>query len=308
MEQMGGLIHRMPWTSALFLVACVAISALPPLNGFVSEWLIFQAALMAPSLGDSLLTTMIPFSTAMLAFAGALAATCFVKVFGVVFLGHARSEQAANAHEVDGWMKLGMAIPACCCLLLGLFPSIVISVIDQVPQLLLHTSLTAAWGEANGLWLMPVSKEHGSYASLIVLSSMLVLGGLIAAWVYMKGNLLRRSRMWSCGNPHTHARMQYNATSFAQPMFRIFKGFYASVEHESIEQHQHALLVKKVHYHVDFSDMLVKKIYHPIGAFVRWLAQLLYREHQRDIHVYMTYSFVTLLLLLLGFDLMKYMA
>jgi len=310
MEQMGGLIHRMPWTAALFLVACVAISALPPLNGFVSEWLIFQAALMAPSLGDSLLTTIIPFSTAMLAFAGALAATCFVKVFGVVFLGHARSDMAANAQEVDGWMKLGMAIPAGCCLLLGLFPSMVISMIDHVPELLLHTSLVAAWGDVNGdvrgLWLMPVSEEHGSYSSVIVLSSMLLLGALVVIWSYIKGNPLRRSKMWSCGNPHTHARMQYNATSFSQPMFRIFKGFYASEEHKSVQQNQHALLVKKVRYHIDFSDMLVKKIYHPIGVFIRWLARLLYREHQRDIHVYMTYSFVMILLLLLGFDVMKY--
>jgi len=187
-----------------------------------------------------------------------------------------------------------------------LFPSMVISIIDQVPQLVLHTSLTAAWGGANGLWLMPVSEQHGSYSPLIVLSSMLVLAGLIATWVYMKGNPLRRSRMWSCGNPHTHARMQYNATSFAQPMFRIFKGFYASEEHEHVQHNQHALLVRNVRYHVDFSDMLVKKIYHPIAALIGWLAGLLYREHQRDIHVYMTYSFVTILLLLLGFDAMQY--
>ncbi|MDQ6954339.1 MAG: proton-conducting transporter membrane subunit, partial [Mariprofundaceae bacterium] len=132
MEVMGGLIHRMPWTAALFLVACISISALPPFNGFVSEWLIFQTALMAPQLDGALLTAIVPFSAAMLALAGALAATCFVKVFGVVFLGHARSDIAANAKEVDHWMKLGMAIPALFCLLLGVFPALFIPVLDHV--------------------------------------------------------------------------------------------------------------------------------------------------------------------------------
>jgi len=306
MEGMGGLIHRMPWTAALFLVACISISALPPFNGFVSEWLIFQTALMAPSLGDSLLTTMIPFSTAMLAFAGALAATCFVKVFGVVFLGHARSEVAADAQEVDGWMKLGMAIPAICCLLLGLLPALFLPLIDHVGQALLHTSLTGSLQGQSWLWLVPINIEHASYSAPISFIGMVTLGGLAFWWLHPKGTSIRRSKMWSCGNPHTHTRMQYNSTSFSQPLLRIFHIFYKHEEHVHAERLQHKLLTTRVKYTVHLGDMAVVHLYQPIGKLIRRISKIFYQEHQRGIHVYMTYSFGMLLLLLLGFDFMQH--
>ncbi|PJC71367.1 MAG: hydrogenase 4 subunit B, partial [Zetaproteobacteria bacterium CG_4_8_14_3_um_filter_59_5] len=182
MESMGGLIHRMPWTAVFFLVACLSISALPPFNGFVSEWLTFQTALLAPQLGGALLTAIVPFSAAMLALAGALAAACFVKVFGVVFLGHARSEAAAHAHEVDNWMKLGMAIPAVLCLALGLLPVLFIPLMDAVPQSLLQVSLAGSVHAHGWLWLTPVTAAHSSYSAPIALAGMLVLGGL-AFWL-----------------------------------------------------------------------------------------------------------------------------
>ncbi|MEJ2554497.1 MAG: hydrogenase 4 subunit B, partial [Gammaproteobacteria bacterium] len=122
MGRLGGLIRRMPRTAGLFLIGCISISALPPFNGFVSEWLTFQAALMAPQLRGTLLSALIPFSAAMLALAGALAAACFVKVFGIVFQGTARSQAANDAREVDRWMQFGMALPAALCLLLGILP------------------------------------------------------------------------------------------------------------------------------------------------------------------------------------------
>ncbi len=298
MEAMGGLIHRMPWTAALFLIACISISALPPFNGFVSEWLTFQTALMAPQLNGTLLTVIVPFSAAMLALAGALAATCFVKVFGVVFLGHARSDIAENAKEVDGWMKLGMAIPALLCLLLGVLPALFIPVLDQVPQALLHTSLFTDTASQNWLWLTPVDAEHASYSAPIALLGMLILGGLAFWWLHPKGAILRRSKMWSCGNPHTHARMQYNATGFSQPLRRIFAGMYQPDEHGHAERHQHKLLTTRVKYVVHVGDMVVKHLYQPVGQVTLWIAKAIRREHQRDIHAYLAYTFATVLLLL----------
>jgi len=306
MEAMGGLIHRMPWTAVCVLVACISIAALPPFNGFVSEWLIFQTALMAPSLGDSLLSTMIPFSTAMLAFAGALAATCFVKVFGIVFLGHARSEVAADAKEVDGWMKLGMIIPAVCCLLLGVLPSVFIPLLDHVSQALLHISLLSSSNVGSWMWLTPVDMTHASYSAPLILIGMLMLGGLGFWWLHPKGTSIRRSKMWSCGNPQTHARMQYNAASFSQPLRRIFTGFYQVNEHEHAMRNQHKLLTTRVTHALHINDAIVHRLYQPIGNMIRRLSNLIYREHQRGIHVYMTYSFSTILLLLLGFDLMQH--
>jgi len=301
MEAMGGLIHRMPWTSALFLVACISISALPPFNGFVSEWLTFQTALMAPQLGGALLTAIVPFSAAMLALAGALAATCFVKVFGVVFLGHARSETVANAKEVDNWMLVGMAIPAVCCLLLGLLPALFLPLLDHVPQALLHTSILSSSNASNWVWLTPVDAAHASYSAPLALMGILVLGGLAFWWLHPKGTSIRRSKLWSCGNPHTHARMQYNASSFSQPLRRIFTDFYQPDEHEHIERSQHKLLTTRVKYIVHINDMAVKHLYQPIGRFTLWIAKAIRHEHQRGIHAYLTYTFATVLFLLAVF-------
>jgi len=301
MEAMGGLIHRMPWTAVFFLVGCISISALPPFNGFVSEWLIFQTALMAPQLEGALLTAMVPFSAAMLALAGALAATCFVKVFGVVFLGHARSNVVSEAKEVDGWMKIGMAILAILCLLLGVLPTLLIPLFNAVPQMLLHSGLPSSTLNQGWLWLQPIDAVHASYSAPLALLGMLCLAGLAFWWLHPKGTEIRRAKMWSCGNPHTHARMQYNATSFSQPLRRIFKAIYRPEEHQYGETKHHKLLITRVKYTVHVSDMAVKYLYQPIGHFTLWLAKLIRHEHQRGIHAYLAYTFAAVIFLLVVF-------
>ncbi|RMH52563.1 MAG: hydrogenase 4 subunit B [Zetaproteobacteria bacterium] len=301
MEAMGGLIHRMPWTALFFLVACISISALPPFNGFVSEWLTFQTALMAPQLHGALLTAMVPFSASMLALAGALAAACFVKVFGVVFLGHARSPEVAQAREVDGWMRLGMALPALSCLLLGLLPALVVPLIDRVPQALLDASLTAVSGGGHWLWLVPVARAQVSYSAPIALLGMVVLGGLVFWRLHPAGSAVRRAPLWSCGNPHVHARMQYSATSFSQPLRRIFAGFYRPQEHEHAERARHELLTTRVRYVVHVGDRAVQQLYRPLADGVLWLAARVRHEHQRGLHAYLAYTFATVLFLLAVF-------
>ncbi|MDX8392729.1 MAG: hydrogenase 4 subunit B [Mariprofundaceae bacterium] len=301
MESMGGLIHRMPSTAFFFLVAAVSISALPPFNGFVSEWLIFQTALLAPQMGGALLMAIVPFSAAMLALAGALAATCFVKVFGVVFLGHARSDAAENAQEVDGWMKTGMAIPALFCLLLGLLPVFFVPLMDAVPQALLHASLADSVRAYGWLWLTPVDVVHASYSAPLALIGMLIVGGLAFWWLHPKGTVIRRSRMWSCGHPHLNPRMQYNATSFSQPLRRIFSGVLQPEEHVHVERSAHKLLTTKVRYVVHVGDMAVKHLYQPVGRLTLNMARWLNKQHQHGIHTYLTWTFVTVLLLLAMF-------
>jgi len=298
MESMGGLIHRMPWTAALFLVACMSISALPPFNGFVSEWLIFQTALMAPQLGGALLTAIVPFSAAMLALAGALAAACFVKVFGVVFLGHARSKEASDAHEVNDWMKVGMAIPAVFCLLLGILPVLFIPLMDGVPQMMLQVSLADSVHAHGWLWLTPVDVSHSSYSASVALLGMLMLGGVAFWLLHPKGTNVRRSVAWSCGNPHTHARMQYNATSFSQPLRRIFAGIYRAEEHVRIERNRHKLLTDHVSYVVHVGDMAVKYIYQPVDRFILFIAKFIQHEHERGLHAYLAYTLLTIIFLL----------
>ncbi len=301
MEQMGGLIHRMPATALFFLVACISISALPPFNGFVSEWLTFQTALMAPQLGGALLTAIVPFTAAMLALAGALAAACFVKVFGVVFLGHARSEHVAEAHEVDGWMRLGMAIPALLCLLLGLLPMLFIPLMDAVPVSLLHVSLATHLHGHGWLWLTPVDASRASYSAPVALAGMLAVGGLAFWWLHPKGTRIRRSALWSCGNPHVHARMQYTAASFSQPLRRIFAGVLRPEEHAHAERPAHKLLTRRVRYTVHVGDLAVRYLYQPLGRLTLGLARRVQHEHQRGIHAWLAWTFATILFLLVVF-------
>ena len=154
MEEMGGLIHRLPWTAALFLVGCVSISALPPFNGFVSEWLTFQAFLLSPALPHPLLKLLIPLGAAMLALTGALAAACFVKVFGVVFLGHWRGhQQPERIHEVGWSMRLGMLLAALACFLLGILPTSVIGWLDTIPEQLCGGKIAESAGRFGWMWL-----------------------------------------------------------------------------------------------------------------------------------------------------------
>jgi formate hydrogenlyase subunit 3/multisubunit Na+/H+ antiporter MnhD subunit len=303
MERMGGLIHRMPVTSVLFLVACIAISALPPLNGFVSEWLTFQTALLAPQLEGTLLAALIPFSASMLALAGALAAACFVKVYGIVFLGRARSDSAARAHEVDGWMKTGMAIPAFFCLLLGVLPTFFIQLVDMVPQALVHVSLGDSINAGGWLWLTPVAPERASYAAPVVLFGMLALGCVIFLLLHPKGVRIIRRPIWSCGNSHMNPRMQYTATAFSQPLRRIFEGLYQPDEHENIQYGPNNFFVKTVRHEVHIRDLAFEYLYLPIVGATKAVAEWVALQHHRGIHAYLTYIFVTILALLVWITL-----
>jgi hydrogenase-4 component B len=297
MGQLGGLIRRMPRTAALFLIGCISISALPPFNGFVSEWLTFQAALMAPQLQGTPLSALIPFSAAMLALAGALAAACFVKVFGIVFQGTPRSPAAAEAHEADAWMQLGMAIPAALCLLLGIFPVWMLPLIDVVPKTLMHADLGASAAGNAWLWLTPIAQERASYSPLIVLMVLLVAGCTFLVIHYRTGKK-RRTEPWNCGHPHLNPRMQYTAASFSQPLRWIFANLYQPQDKLLRSDHGHTLLMKKLRYQVHVLDLLWRYAYLPIRQFSEWLTRRMDWLHHQPIHGYLAFTFVTILILL----------
>ena len=168
MEEMGGLIHKMPWTAVLFLIGCVSISALPPFNGFVSEWLTFQAFLLSPSLPAPILKLLMPIGAAILALTGALAAACFVKAFGVTFLGRWRGQHKPKIQEVNWPMRIGMMLAAATCLLLGILPTLFIGWMDTIPVQLVGSTISASAGTYGWLWLTPVAPERASYSGIIV--------------------------------------------------------------------------------------------------------------------------------------------
>src|SRR5262245_42398266 len=196
MEHLGGLIHRMPQTAFAFLVGCAAISALPPLNGFVSEWLTFQAILLSPQLPSWGLKFLVPAVGALLALSAALAAACFVKAFGVTFLGRARTPAAARAQEVDRASIVVMFFFAGLCLLAGIFPGVVIDALAPVAKALVGARMPIQSG-VEWLSIVPIAESRSSYNGLLVFVFM-VLSGAFAAWAIhrLASDRLRRGPPW----------------------------------------------------------------------------------------------------------------
>ncbi|HXF66605.1 MAG TPA: hydrogenase 4 subunit B [Burkholderiales bacterium] len=291
--RMGGLIRAMPYTALFFLVGALAISALPPLNGFVSEWLTFQAALLSPALEHGVLRSIIPLVAAALALAGALTAMCFVKVFGVAFLGQARSREAERGREVGGWERLGMAWLATLCALLGLAPVWMIGVMDPVALELLDYSLAYSGISSHWLWLTPVAPERASYSPMIffavIVAVVLAAFGLVRALYHGR---LRRTAPWDCGFPELNARMQDTAEGFAQPIRQIFAPLYR------IESRHPDPFDRAPRYSSEVHDRFWDWIYMPIARATAFLSRLVGRIQVGRVAVYLVYSFLTILFLL----------
>ncbi|GAB4187150.1 MAG: hydrogenase 4 subunit B [Thalassobaculales bacterium] len=224
MERLGGLIQRMPLTALAMLVGCVAIAALPPLNGFVSEWLVFQAILQSPALPNWGLKVMVPALGGVLALAAALAAACFVRVYGIAFLGRPRAAEAAAVAEAEGGSLLAMGLLALACLLVGILPGPVIDALAPVSLALAGDRLppqsVQPW-----LSLVPMAAAGGSYNGLLVFAFIAATAGLAALVLRRLGPVrARRAPAWACGFDQLVPAAQYSASSFAQPIRRVFAG------------------------------------------------------------------------------------
>jgi hydrogenase-4 component B len=222
MEQLGGLVHRMPYTSFTFLLGCAAISALPPLNGFVSEWLIFQAMLQSPDLPQWGLKLLVPAVGGMLALSAALAATCFVKAYGISFLGRPRSDAARIAQEVDGFSLATMFLLSGLCLLAGVLPGFVTDGLAPVTVSLLAERMPVQ-SAMPWLSIVPIAATRSSYNGLLVFAFIATSAGLAAYVIHrFASRALRRAPAWDCGFPDPSPATQYTAGSFAQPIRRVF--------------------------------------------------------------------------------------
>jgi len=222
-DKLGGLIRTMPYTAGFFLVGGAAISALPPLNGFVSEWLTFQSILASPDLSQASLRFLIPIVGVMLALAAALAAATFVKAFGLTFLGRPRSEAAEKSHESDRYSLAALAILSLLCLAAGILPGFVVDVIRPVVDLVTSGAMPTQNIDPAPLSLVPFEKGRGSYNGMIITVFLLISGGL-ASWFIHKfaSGKIRFSASWGCGFPGDNRAAQYTADSFSQPIRRVF--------------------------------------------------------------------------------------
>jgi formate hydrogenlyase subunit 3/multisubunit Na+/H+ antiporter MnhD subunit len=301
MGHLGGLIHRMPKTALAFLVACAAISALPPLNGFVSEWLTFQAILLHPDLPQWGLKIAVPADGALLALAAALAAACFVKAFGMCFLGRPRTTQAAQAREVDRFSLAAMFVFAAICLLAGVFPGAVIDWMAPVAQALtgahMPTQIDRAW-----LAIAPVDEARGSYDGLLIFLFTGVAAMIAAALVHRLGShAVRRARLWDCGYPDLGPTSQYSAAGFAQPIRRVFGPLvFRSSETVTMPppgDRAPARIDKHMH------DLAWEYLYQPVCDALLMVADVLNQLQFLTIRRYLSFVFLALVGLLLALTL-----
>jgi len=301
MEEYGGLIRRMPWTAVFFLIGAVSIAALPPSNGFVSEWLTFQTLFLSFQIPDPLIKIMLPIGAAMLAFTGVLALACFAKAFGVSFLAMPRSSHARHAREVPVAMRVGMAVLAVVCVLLGVAPMVVVPAIDRVTTPLVGASIADKVLAEGGLALMPMGVGFASISTPVlgILLALLVPVALLMA-VVIGGKLRKRFyKTWGCGIT-LKPRMEYTATGFAQPIKQVFSTIYrptVKLETELLEESRY--FAKRMRFETHIEPVFQKYLYDPIVRGLNAVADRLRVIQAGSLQLYLSYIFVTLLILLL---------
>lgn len=300
MERLGGLIHKLPWTSSLFLIGCLSIAGMPPFNGFASEWLMFQAFLLSPVLTTKLFNLLIPLGAALLALTAALSARCFLKVYGVTFLGHWRGERDAVVREADWPMRAGMLLAAVACVLLGVFPTYVVHSLDVIPAMLFKARIGESIGAHGWMWLTPISADRASYSAPMVLLGISTVVVIAYIFFHAQKTSVLRVPIWDCGFEKLTERMQYNSTSFSMPIRRIF-GFILILK-ESIRQNAGAnrspIYPEGYRYSVFINDRVWYFLYKPVSDASFWIARRAGRLQHGRIQIYLLYSFITLILLL----------
>jgi hydrogenase-4 component B len=290
-DHLGGLIKRMPWTALTFLTGAVAISGLPPLNGFASEFLIYLGVFKdGMSHG---LVNIIPVLGVIggLALIGGLAAACFTKAFGIVFLGQPRSKHSQHAHEVNIAMLLPMATLAIVCVLMGVFSPFIIRVFDTaisnvtlLPQEVIQNQLNAG------------SSILSNVVIVSVLLAALICGfALLRKWL-LSGRRVEQIETWGCGYVRPTARMQYTASSFAQPLVDLFRLFLRT---DSRNVPPKGIFPDRAFLQTDTADTSNKYLYQPLFKWIGlMLSKLQWVQHGR-LQLYVLYIALTLLMLLI---------
>lgn len=291
--KLGGLIRFMPWVAWLSLLAVLASAGLPPLGGFVSEWLLLQGFLFAPELPNSVLQMLIPTMAALIALVSALSGYTMVKFYGVVFLGQPRERKLHHAHPSGWWERAGMLWLGVGCVALGLLPNQMIGLIDPITRQLVDAGIGDAVA-AQGWLLVPVAIERASYGPVVFLVG--VLTSFALAFVLVRTlyhGRVRRAPPWDCGFPLQDARMQDSAEGFGQPIRHIFGPAFR------MTRTLPSPFDRQPKYAVTAADHFWYWLYLPIAALTERTARLVGRLQRGRISIYLLYSFITLIVTLL---------
>ncbi len=299
MNLMGGLIKPLPWTALFFLIGSVAIAGLPPLNGFVGEWLLFQALLPGVNLPQPVVAALMMIAVGMLALTSGLAAAGFVKAFGVTFLAIPRSNEAAHAHEAPVSMRLGMALLALLCFALGFAPFLVMPMLGRA-----LAGLDGLPAEAPaftfGLSLQTPNDFAQISPTLAALVLLIVLG--LTAFVLgmaRRNRRLRVSDSWGCGRIGQTPRMEYTATAFAEPLRRVFAELYRPTKELTIDFHPESkYFVQAIDYKTEIRSWFEEFLYHPLVHVINWASKQVRRVQSGSLHGYLVYLFIVLMFML----------
>ena len=301
LEEMGGLVKRMRWTALFFLVGAAAICALPPLNGFVSEWLTYQSLLQGFGTTTSLVRLMFPISGAMLALTSALAAACFVKAFGIAFLAQPRSAAAVHAREAPFPMLLGQGLLTGACVGLGLFPQVLLKLMDPLTLQLAGRPLSAQLDATNGLVLANTTAQGGTVSPAgLTLMGLALLMVPLGLWLGLARRApIRRGPTWDCGLRGLTPQMEYTATGFSKPIRMVFKALFRPRREVQREYDFSPYFTTTIRFESRVEEVFQTRIYRPLNLLVLRGSRRLRALQAGSIQAYLIYIFITLLGLLL---------
>src|SRR5216683_390652 len=301
MEEMGGLIRPMPVTAFCFLIGAVAISGLPPLNGFVSEWLTYQSLLAGFGATGGLTRILFPIAGSMLALTGALAAACFVKAFGITFLALPRGSESHHAHEAPRSMLIGMGWLMMACVALGFGVTWFLPVFGAMTEQLFGLRVGANLITGDGLVLSVGTPHGGTVSTAIIGLGLLVLlaptGVLIA--IRARRFARRQGPTWDCGLPGLSEENEYTATAFSKALRMIFSVLYKPRREIQAVFDVSPYFPKEIHFESGIEPTFEKRLYAPLQEFLFRVSTRMRTIQAGSIHAYLAYIFVTLILLLL---------
>jgi len=296
-EKLGGLIKKMPYTSAAFLVGAMAISALPPLNGFVSEWLTMQAFFQGALSSPSGLKVFLSLSAAVLALTSGLAAACFVKAFGITFLAMPRSVKAKEANEVPFSMKLSMCFLSILTVVFGLACAAIFKILIMVSKSALSLETLNINFNPDNFTLVTANNTAVSLPLVALILIFCVAVTAILFFVFAGRAKIKKYNTWDCGYYKLSSRNEYSATAFSKP-FRIAFSFFLLPYRKTEKIRESFYHVKTFRYETFTTPVFGKYIYAPLLGIILGIARFMRRLQPGSIHLYISYIFVTIIALI----------